>query len=138
MIECIDELIDLANKLETVQLEIKRCNDFLEKYAARKTPYMSIQFYRDEIERIKETMELDWENQVKVLEDVIEQQQAIKDAVEKELVGVMEENKNNTIDQNIYRIGYEDPELITILNYWKGFKDQFEMFKDQISNGDFS
>lgn len=41
----VDQLIKEADKLEKTQVKMQECNDFLQQHAARKTAYMSADYY---------------------------------------------------------------------------------------------
>ena len=64
-----------------------------------------------------------------MLRDLIEQQKAIRDGINQKL--------ELQTGQNQMTFNVDQKELVVILNYWKGFRDQFKRFQEQIERGDY-
>ena len=46
----VDVLVKMARQLEEAELKIKECNEFLQKNAARKKAYVSVDYFKELIE----------------------------------------------------------------------------------------
>ena len=49
MLTYIDELLLVIDQLEGTQRKMKTCHDFLNEHAARSEPYVSTQYFEDQI-----------------------------------------------------------------------------------------
>ena len=86
--------------------KIKDCDEFLQLHAARKKAYIATDYFREQIEAVKATGEEGWEMQVKALEGMLKQQEAVRQGI----AGT---------------VGTEDVEAATIARSYSGFKGEF-------------
>ena len=77
----INELEDIVNQLEEQQLQIKECDDFLMENAARKQSHFELNYYQEQITRLEKDKRDNWQGQVQMLQHMMNQQKAIRDAV---------------------------------------------------------
>lgn len=47
LLKYVDELIETINELESTQRKIKECDEFIQKYAARKKAYIATDYFKE-------------------------------------------------------------------------------------------
>lgn len=120
LIKYIDELIETVQELEVCHKKIKQFDAIIQEKAARKKAYIATDYYKDQIAAISEAREDGWELQVEQLTNMMERQNAIRQAIKGR------------------KKGGEDIEMTVIVTSYKEFKDDFQKMIKQIEKNDLS
>jgi len=121
----IDELIDMVERFEYCQQQIKSCNSWLSENAMRKKAYYSIDFFKEQIEVLKNKGDtLENEQQIESLKKMILRQEAIRNTLQGKI----------KVDQalNINEDG-DDLEIQITKQMFKDLREEFEDYKKSLS-----
>lgn len=121
----IDELIDMVKRFEYCQQQIKSCNSWLSENAMRKKAYYSIDFFKEQIEVLKNKGDtLENEQQIESLRKMILRQEAIRNTLQGKIKVDQALNTNN--DDN-------DLEVQITQQMFKDLREEFEEYKKNIT-----
>ena len=71
MMDYVEKIIEIVEELETAQLKIKQCHEFLWDNAARKTPYVATDYFEQQIEALKMDKPAFYMEEIKQLTEII-------------------------------------------------------------------